>query len=168
MAADAFSLAGKIALITGASRGLGFAIARAMGEAGARVVLNGRDAATLKLAMQALTAQGLDAETQCFDVTDEAAARRAIELTVMRHGKLDALIGNAGIQHRRKLDDFSTSDWQRVLDTNLTACFTLAREAARVMRPRGMGTIIFNASIMGPRIARPGVVAHVKRASRFG
>ncbi len=157
---DPFSLAGRITLVTGASRGLGRAMAEAMARAGAHVVLNGRDAAALEAAAGALTDAGLKAETSRFDVTDEAAAVGAIRDLVARHGRLDVFVGNAGIQHRRPLLEFATEDWLRVLHTNLTAQFVLAREAARPMLERGWGRIIFTGSIAGPRVARPTVPAY--------
>src|SRR6266481_465470 len=139
MTSDLFSLAGKIILITGASRGLGRAMAAAMADAGAHVVLNGRDLAALEAASKAISDSGGSVETAAFDVTDEGAVKAAIAGIVARHGRLDVLVGNAGIQHRRPLIDFATADWQRVIDTNLTACFVLARTAARPMIARRSG-----------------------------
>jgi len=161
MASDLFSLAGKIILVTGASRGLGRAMAAAMADAGGHVVLNGRDPATLEVAAAALRAAGGSVEIAAFDVTDEEVVKATIERIVARHGRLDVLVGNAGIQHRRPLVDFATADWQRVLDTNLTACFVLARTAARPMIARRSGRIILTASMMGPAIARPTVSAYI-------
>jgi gluconate 5-dehydrogenase len=158
---DLFALTGKIILITGASRGLGRAMAAAMADAGAHVVLNGRDVAALEAASNAIRDSGGSVETAAFDVTDEGAVKAAIAGIVARHGRLDVLVGNAGIQHRRPLLDFATADWQRVIDTNLTACFVLAREAARPMIERRQGRIILTASMMGPAIARPTVAAYV-------
>jgi len=161
MTSDLFSLAGKIILVTGASRGLGRAMAAAMADAGAHVMLNGRDLAALAAASKAISDSGGSVETAAFDVTDEGAVKAAIAGIVARHGRLDVLVGNAGIQHRRPLLDFATPDWQRVIDTNLTACFVLAREAARPMIERRQGRIILTASMMGPAIARPTVAAYV-------
>jgi gluconate 5-dehydrogenase len=157
---DPFSLAGRIVLVTGASRGLGRAMAAAMARAAAHVVLNGRDAAALDAAAGALTDAGLQAETSRFDVTDEAAAVGAVRDLVARYGRLDVFVGNAGIQHRRPLLEFETTDWLRVLHTNLTAQFVLAREAARPMLERRWGRIIFTGSIAGPKVARPTVPAY--------
>lgn len=161
MTSNLFSLQGKIILVTGASRGLGRAMAAAMAEAGGHVVLNGRDPATLETAAAALREAGGKFEIAAFDVTDEAAVTAAIDGIVARHGRLDVLVGNAGIQHRRPLLDFATADFQRVLDTNLTACFVLAREAAKPMIAQGGGRIILTASMMGPAIARPTVSAYI-------
>lgn len=161
MTSDPFSLSGKIILVTGASRGLGRAMAAAMAAAGGHVVLNGRDGTALETAAAALREAGGKVEAAAFDVTDEASVKAAIEGIVARHGRLDVLVGNAGIQHRRPLLEFATADWQRVLDTNLTACFVLAREAARPMIAQGSGRIIVTASMMGPAIARPTVSAYI-------
>src|SRR5712692_2662214 len=107
MASDLFSLAGKIILVTGASRGLGRAMAAAMAAAGGHVVLNGRDRGALETAAAALREAGGSVETAAFDVTDEGAVTAAIAGIVARHGRLDVLVGNAGIQHRRPLVDFA-------------------------------------------------------------
>jgi gluconate 5-dehydrogenase len=157
---QSFSLAGKVALVTGASRGLGLAIADAMARLGAHVVLNGRDAAALTRARQSLRDSGGTAEIASFDVTDETAAAEAVAEITARHGRLDVFVGNAGIQHRSPLLDFATADWGRVLQTNLTAQFVLARESARAMVPQRRGRIVFVASMMGPRIARPTIPAY--------
>ena len=157
---EMFSLEGRIVLITGASRGLGWAMAGAMAEAGAHVVLNGRNRETLEARANELGAAGHEASVLAFDVSDFDAAAEAVASVAKTHGRLDVLLNNAGIQHRRPLADFATEDWQRLLDVNLTACFVLAREAAKVMAPRGSGRIINIASIMG-LIARPGLPAYV-------
>jgi gluconate 5-dehydrogenase len=162
---DLFSLAGKVVLITGASRGLGWAMARAMAAAGGHVVLNGRDPVVLAERAQALTEDGWSASSAAFDVTDEAAGAGAIGEIAETHGRLDVLVANAGVQHRSPLQDLATADFQRVVETNLTACFTLAREAAKIMVPQGAGRIIFTASIMG-QVGRPLIAAYV--ASKGG
>lgn len=162
---DMFSLAGQVALITGASRGLGLAMATAMAEAGAHVVLNGREQATLDHAAAALQARGLKAGTAAFDVTNYAAATRAVAEIAAEHGRLDAVVLNAGVNHRKPLLEWETADFERVVDINMTGCFVLAREAARVMIPQGRGRIIFTGSIMGI-VARPTV--HAYAAAKAG
>lgn len=156
---DLFSLAGKVILITGASRGLGWAMAQAMSAAGGHVVLNGRDPKTLETRAARLRKTGSEVSIAAFDVTDEAAGARAIADIAAEHGSLDVLVANAGIQHREALEDFTTEDFKQVVDTNLTACFTLARAAAAQMRRRGAGRIIMTASIMG-QVARPTISAY--------
>src|SRR5258708_20035718 len=134
---DLFALTGKIILITGASRGLARAMAAAMADAGAHVVLNGRDLAALEAASKAISDSGGSVETAAFDVTDEGAVKAAIAGIVARHGRLDVLVGNAGLQHRRPLLDFATPDWQRVIDTNLTASSLLPPQPPRpLIHPR--------------------------------
>lgn len=147
--APLFSLAGRVALVTGASRGLGLAMAEGLAEAGATVVLNGRDAAALEACARDLRARRLAAATAPFDVTDEAAARAGIDEVVRAHGALDVLIANAGVHHGRPLAEWTLGDWRRVMATNLDACFVLAQHAASTMIPRRQGRIVFTASLTG-------------------
>src|SRR5207249_1747114 len=102
-----FDLSGKIALVTGAYRGLGFAIATGLARAGTTVVLNARKADAADEAARALREQGLAADTSVFDVTDRAAVRAAIAAILAKHGAVDILFNNAGIQRRGALVDFS-------------------------------------------------------------
>jgi gluconate 5-dehydrogenase len=162
---EIFSLGGQVALVTGASRGLGWAIARALASAGAHVALNGRDEAALAMRAAELNELGASCEQRPFDVTDEAATAAAIAAVAEKHGRLDIVVANAGIQHRRPLTEFASADFNRVIETNLTAPWLLAREAARVMLPRRAGRIIFVSSMMD-RIARPTVSAYI--ASKGG
>jgi gluconate 5-dehydrogenase len=155
-----FSLSGKVALVTGASRGLGWAMAQSLARAGARVVVNGRDRSTLEPRVAALAAQGQAAEAAAFDVTDEQACAACIGDIVRRHGKLDILVANAGIQHRKPIVEFDTADFDRVMRTNVTAVWMLAREAARVMIPRRSGRIIMTGSLSAV-LARPTISAYV-------
>ena len=124
-----FDLSEKIALVTGASRGLGLAMAEALAQAGATVILNGRHAETLKVAANRITSPGLNAETSAFDVTDHHAADAAIQSIVARHRRLDILIANAGVTHRAHLADWTSEAWDAVLEANLSACFFLAQSA---------------------------------------
>ncbi len=159
MAGELFSLKGRVALVTGASRGLGLAMARGLGRAGARVILNARDGAALEARVAEFTRDGLTAAAAPFDVTDEAAVKSAINGVVARHGSLDILVSNAGTNVRGAALDYSTENFQMVLTTNLVSCFVLAREAARHMAAKGWGRIIHTTSIMG-RLARPTVPAY--------
>ncbi len=155
-----FSLDGRVALVTGASRGLGWAIAKGLAEAGAAVVLNSRDQATLEDRCAELTKAGYRAAVAAFDVSDEAAIRDAVQGVVEKFGRLDILINNAGITHRAPLDEFTTEAWQRVIDVNQTALFVLAREAAKPMVAQGWGRIVNVGSIMST-LGRPGIPAYV-------
>ena len=150
-----FSLQGRVALVTGASRGLGLAMARALQEAGAEVVVNARNAGELSAA-----AKKIGAEPMAFDVTDAKQARTALEDIVIRHGKLDILVNNAGIQHRRPLTEWEDEDFDRVIAVNLTACFRLARDAARLMLPNRFGRII-NTGSVAAILGRPTIHAYV-------
>lgn len=155
-----FELKGKVAFVTGASRGLGWAMSRSLAQAGATVVLNGRDVAALEARRAELVAQGFAAEVAAFDVTDEPAAVSAVAAIGQRHGRLDIAVLNAGIQHRKPIREFETVDFRRVLDTNLTAVWMLAREAARLMIPAGRGRIVVTGSISAIA-ARPTISAYI-------
>jgi gluconate 5-dehydrogenase len=155
-----FDLAGRVALVTGASRGLGWAMAQTLAAAGATVVLSGRDPATLAPRRDALAAWGFRADTAPFDVTDATACARAVADVAARHGRLDILVSNAGGSVRKPLTEMTDADWQSVIDSHLGAGFRLAREAARVMIPAGYGRILFIASI-NSFIARPTIVPYV-------
>lgn len=150
-----FSLTGKVALVTGAARGIGLEIARAMSGSGAHVILNGRHIDTLTLAVQSIVADGGSAAALAFDVTDQAAVKAAFAAIAERHGRLDILINNAGVRHRKLLLEFSDAEIQSMLASNLIAGYTLAREAVRLMLPQQSGRLIAVTSIAG-QIARSG------------
>ena len=159
MAARLFDLTGKVALVTGAYRGLGFAIARGLGEAGATVVLNGRKPEALAAAARALTGAGLRASISVFDVTAGDEVRAAIGAIEGEHGRLDILVNNAGIQRRNPLVDFKQQDWDDIIATNLTAPFLVAQAVLPGMIARKSGKIIHIASLMS-ELARPTVVPY--------
>lgn len=142
--------------MTGAGRGLGFEIARALAGAGARVVLNGRDPAVLADAAARI---GSGVEPLAFDVADTAAAAAGLRAVTVRHGRLDILVNNVGGRDRRPLDAFTLDEVRALLDTNLIAALALAREAARPMIERGWGRIVNITSIAGP-LARSGDVPY--------
>ena len=159
MATPLFDLAGKVALVTGAYRGLGFAIARGLGEAGATVVLNGRKPEALATSAKALTDAGLRASTRVFDVTDGDAVRAGVGAIEGELGRVDILVNNAGIQRRNPLVDFKQQDWDDIIATNLTAPFLVSQAALPGMIARGSGKIIHIASLMS-ELARPTVVPY--------
>jgi len=154
-----FDLHGKVALVTGAYRGLGFAIAQGLAEAGATVVLNGRKAELLASAAKTLTDAGRRASTCVFDVTDGDAVRAGIAAVEREHGGLDILVNNAGIQRRNPLVDFKRQDWDDVIATNLTAPYLVAQAALPGMIARKSGKIVNIASLMS-ELARPTVVPY--------
>jgi gluconate 5-dehydrogenase len=150
-----FSLTGRIALITGAARDIGFEIARALAGSGAHVILNGRDPRTLEEAAQRLRAEGCQASILAFDVADSEALENAFADIVVRHGRLDILVSNAGLRDRKLLPDFTDEALQRMMNVNLIAPYRLARAAVRLMLPQKSGKLIFVTSIAG-QIARSG------------
>jgi len=154
-----FVLNDKVILVTGSSRGLGWAMARALGQAGATVVLNGRDIEALRLRAQELAADGAAADVAPFDVTDTAAGPRAIRQIAEKHGRLDVLINNAGFILRKPIAELADSDWHSVFAGNLTSCFILAKAAADVMVRQGRGSIITMSSIVAT-VTRPDIAAY--------
>lgn len=157
---DRFSLDGRVALVTGASRGLGFAMAQALAEHGATVILNARDEASL-----AEAARKLKADHLAFDVADPKQCSAAIAGIASKHGKLDILVNNAGIQHRRPLTEWQDEDFDRVVAVNLSACFRLARDAAKLMLPNKYGRII-NTGSVAAILGRPTI--HAYAAAKAG
>lgn len=151
MSLPSLSLEGRVALVTGASRGLGLAMARGLAQAGAMVVLNGRDEGSLVAARDRFTAEGLQANVAAFDVTDHAAARMAIDAIAAHHGRFDILLANAGIAGRADLGTWTLDAWNTMIAANLTACFFLAEAAARHMMAAKSGRLIFTTSITGLR-----------------
>jgi len=160
-----FSLTDKVALVTGSSRGLGWAMAQALSGAGAHVVLNGRDTAALAARQAELAGAPGGASIAAFDVTDGPAVAAGIAAIEQDRGRLDIVICNAGIVIRKPSLETSDAEWNAVLDTDLTACFRVSREAARVMVKRNWGRIIMISSVMGT-IARPTIASYV--ASKAG
>lgn len=165
MSSNPFSLKGRAALVTGASRGLGLAMAQALGEAGAFVVVNGRDAATLDAAVARLKAAGVEAAAVAFDVTDASARRAGVAAAHALKGRLDILVGNAGVQHRAPLAQWSEADFDRVVEANMTSCFFLAQLCAPLMKAGGYGRIIFTSSV-NSLLGRETIHAYV--ASKHG
>ncbi|WP_285241238.1 SDR family oxidoreductase [Arthrobacter sp. G.S.26] len=157
-----FDLTGRVALVTGSSRGIGSALARALADAGATVVLNGVNTERLKAAETALAADYPPGRiASCaFDVTDDDAAERSIAWIEENVGPLEILVNNAGIQHRVPMLELDVADWERVLATDLTSAFLVGRAAARRMIPRGRGKIINICSVQTD-LARPTIAPYV-------
>jgi gluconate 5-dehydrogenase len=135
----------------GASRGLGFAMAEALAEAGATVVLNARHAEALEAAAAQLRERDLKAETAVFDVTEPRISQAVVEAVIEKLGRLDILVANAGATHRAALADWTAPDWEAMLTLNLSASFFLAQCAAAPMRRARHGRIIFTSSVMALR-----------------
>ena len=143
-----FSLAGKTALVTGGNGGIGLGMARGLGQAGATIVVVGRNEEKCAAASRELQALGVRAQALPTDVTDEAAVQRLFAQVQERHGRLDILVNNAGGTVRKAPQDFTLDEWNGVMDVNLTSMFLCARAAHPLMVRAGAGKIINIASIL--------------------
>jgi NAD(P)-dependent dehydrogenase (short-subunit alcohol dehydrogenase family) len=148
MSQPAVNLSGKNALITGASKGLGKAMALALSRAGAHVALVSRDAAKLNEVKKEIEANGGSANVFTADVTNEAQVDQLEKEVGAQIGKVQILINNAGINIRKNLVDFSLAEWESVIDTNLTSVFLMCRRFVPHMRGTGYGRILNMTSIM--------------------
>lgn len=158
-----FDIRNRVALITGSSRGIGRALAQGLLEAGCVVILNGRNESALAQTREKLAElaerTGGRVLTEAFDVTDPAAVADGIARVEQQAGPIDILVNNAGAQHRTPFTEFSTEDWHRLLDTNLTSAFLVGREVARRMMPRGHGKIVNICSVQS-EVVRPGIAPY--------
>lgn len=159
MAAD-FSLDGRVALVTGSARNLGFEIARGFAEAGATVYLNGTHEGRLNAAVESLANEGLTAHPALFDVSDEAQAEAAIERIVAEHGRFDILVNNVGIRMREPIEKIGSAELRHMLDVDLVSAFALSKLAAPRMAKSGYGRIINMGSVGGER-GRRGDAAYI-------
>lgn len=157
--AQLFSLQGKVALITGAAGGIASGLASGFAAAGAKLVLADRNEAVAKRADEYRRA-GADAIALSFDVTDAQAVDRAFQDAISRFGRVDVVVNNAAIIVRKPFLELSLDDWKRVIDIDLTACFVVAQQAARLMVKQGSGRIINMSSIMN-HVSRPNLVPYV-------
>ena len=157
--ADTFRLDGRLALVTGSSSGIGLALARGLGQAGAKLVLNGRDAAKLATAAANLRDQGLTVFERAFDVTDLAASEVAVAAIEAEIGPIDILVNNAGLQRRGAFHEFAPDDWQAVMRTNVDSMFNVGQAVAKRMVPRGRGRIINICSVQS-ELGRPGIAPY--------
>ncbi|MGJ0389348.1 glucose 1-dehydrogenase [Microbacterium sp. CGR1] len=155
-----FDLTGRRALVTGSSRGIGRAIARSLLDAGAHVVVHGRDVAGAEAAAASFAQEfGADAvSAAAFDITEEESVVTGIR-TVEAEGQIDVLVNNAGMQHREPMLDVSLENWDRVIRTDLTSAFLVGRTAARSMVERGSGVIVNICSVQTD-LARPTIGAY--------
>jgi gluconate 5-dehydrogenase len=154
-----FDLSGKVALVTGAYRGLGFAIAQGLARAGAKVVLNGRRQAALDSAAESLRGEGLEVSTSAFDVTDRSAIDAGVAAIAAHDGEIDILVNNAGIQRRGAFVGFPQEQWDEIIATNLTAPFAVSQAVLPAMIAKKRGKIVHIASLMS-EMARPSVVPY--------
>ncbi|MER5428962.1 SDR family oxidoreductase [Streptomyces sp. NPDC002588] len=168
-----FDLTGRVALVTGSSRGIGLGIAEGLADAGATIVLNGVDPDRLEATRTALAERFGDGRVaaRAFDIVDEDAVARAVDSVESEVGAIDVLVNNAGIQHREPLLDVSLDDWRRVVDTDLTGAFVVGRQVARRMLPRRAGKIVNVCSVqtdlarptIGPYTAAKGALRNLTR-----
>jgi gluconate 5-dehydrogenase len=157
---DLFDLRGKVALVTGASQGLGLAMAQGLGAAGARLAINGNSShQKIDMAVAACQDAGIEAFGYRFDVTNESEVKAAVEKIEEDVGPIDILINNAGIIRRVPLLDMPLAEWERVVNTDLTSAFIVAKAVARGMVERGGGKVINICSLMS-ELGRDGVGAY--------
>ena len=132
-----FDLAGKVALVTGGNGGIGLAMARGLAQAGALVVITGRNAAKSRQAVDALRAEGHEADALDADVTDEAAVTRLFAQVEQRHRALHVLVNNAGTSIRKPAHEMTLDEWRHVMDINLTGTFLCCRAAHGLLARQG-------------------------------
>jgi gluconate 5-dehydrogenase len=154
-----FDLTGRRALITGSSKGIGLALARALASAGASVVLNARDRDRLEDARATLGREGIDCHAVSFDVTDPQAVAEGVAAVERDIGPIEILVNNAGVQHRAPLQDFPLDAWRRLIATNLDSVYLMGQAVARRMIERGHGKIINVCSVQS-ELARPGIAPY--------
>ena len=157
--ATMFSLAGKVAFVTGAAGGIASGITRALAAAGARLALADRSEAVAERAAE-FCHSGVDAASFVLDITDPEAVAAVFAQATARFGRIDILVNNAGVIVRKPFLDVTLEDWRRVIDTDLTACFVVAQHAARIMVSQRSGRIINIGSIMA-HVSRPELVPYV-------
>ncbi len=157
--AQMFNLQGRRALVTGSGQGIGFALAQGLAEAGATVVINDRDESRAKSAAEKLNAAGLKAEFAVFDVTQHDEVASAIAQIEQDFGAIDILVNNAGIQRRAPIEDFPVSDWNAIIDVNLSSVFHVSQAVAKHMIPRQKGKIINICSVQS-MLGRPSIAPY--------
>jgi 2-deoxy-D-gluconate 3-dehydrogenase len=168
----AFDLGGRVAIVTGGNGGIGLGMATGLAQAGAAVVVAGRNAAKNAAAVKALEALGAKAAAVEADVTQQAACRALIEAALERYGRLDILVNNAGINIRKQPQDYTLEEWNSVLDTNLTSAFLCSQAAYPAMLKAGGGKVInigsmlsiFGAAFAGPYGASKGGIVQLTKS----
>jgi gluconate 5-dehydrogenase len=154
-----FDLSGRTALITGSSKGIGYAIAQALAGAGASVVLNARNETALQSARDALAAQGFKVHAAAFDVTDADAVQAGVARVEADIGPIDILVNNAGMQHRGPFAEFPIDAWHKITTTNIDSVFFVGRAVAQRMIERKAGKIINICSVQS-ELGRPGIAPY--------
>ncbi len=164
---DLFDLSGRIALVTGSSQGIGFALAKGLAKAGATLVLNGRDEAKLAEAAAVLAETGATVHQLPFDVTDHEAARNAVDGFETSVGAIEICVNNAGMQHRAPLEEFPAEAFERLMRTNVASVFHVGQAVARHMIGRRRGKIINIASVQ-TALARPSIAPYTATKGAVG
>lgn len=165
MSQTLFDLTGKLALITGSGRGIGFTLAQGLAQAGCQIVLNDIDEQRLNDSVSKLKAEGFACHGVLFDVRDEKMINEKVAFIESEIGSIDILINNAGIQIRAPLEQFNSDDWRRLIDINLTGAFLVAKAVVQGMIKRRAGKIINICSIQS-ELARPTIAPYT--ASKGG
>lgn len=161
MSTELFNLKGKVALVTGATHGLGMAMAMGLGNAGARVVTNGHSSREkLDAALETYKAAGIEAHGYLFDVTDEQQAEQAVADIEKDVGPIDILVNNAGIIRRTPLLEMKLSEWEEVIKTDLTGVFIMTKPVVASMVARGSGGKVINICSMMSELGRSSVGAY--------
>ncbi len=155
-----FDLTGRLALVTGSSQGIGLALAKGLAEAGARMVLNGRDPAKLAVAAAKLAEAGIAAEQAPFDVTDPAAVEDAVGAIEARLGPVHILVANAGIMRRIPSAEMPPAVWREVLGTNLDGVFFCCQAVGKRMIARGQGGKIITICSVQSELGRPTIAPY--------
>jgi gluconate 5-dehydrogenase len=156
---EQFDLHGRLALVTGSSAGIGLALAQGLGEAGASVVLNGRQLPKLEQAAASLRELGLQVHVRAFDVTSSEATRAGIDDIERSIGPIDILVNNAGMQRRGSLENFDEAVWHELMRTNVDSVFHASKAVAAHMIPRQRGKIINICSVQS-ELGRPGIAPY--------
>jgi 2-deoxy-D-gluconate 3-dehydrogenase len=167
-----FDLKGRVALVTGGNGGIGLGMARGLAQAGAAIVVAGRNLEKSQAAAAELSAMGVKTAVVKVDVTDEASCRNLVDTTVAQLGRLDILINNAGINIRKQPQDYTLAEWRLVIESNLTSAFTCSHAAYPHMKSAGAGKIInigsmmsiFGASFAPAYAASKGGIVQMSRA----
>ena len=156
---EIFDLGGKVAMVTGSTKGLGESSAKALAKAGADVAVCGRNTEDLKRVSEAIKALGKDSEGFAFDVTKKKSVQEGVDRILERFGKIDILMNNAGLNHREPVVDYPEEAWDLVISTNLKGYFLVAQAVAPHMLDRGYGKVINMGSILG-KVALPNQLAY--------
>jgi NAD(P)-dependent dehydrogenase (short-subunit alcohol dehydrogenase family) len=156
---EIFDLSGKVAMVTGSTKGLGENSAMALAKAGADVAVCGRDSADLKRVSEAIKGLGRDSEGFAFDVTKKGSILEGVDKILQRFGKIDILMNNAGLNHREPVVDYPEEAWDLVISTNLKGYFLVTQAVAPHMLNQGYGKVINISSILG-KIALPNQLAY--------